>query len=308
MEKLTSKIKFFVKSKSLCKGIYRKLFFYNKKVTSDPTYQNKLARTFLDYKYDCTNPKTFNEYLGWLKFNYRNDLWKRCADKIECKKFLEEIGLGDYVPKTYLIAKDSSEIDLSKLPEKFVLKTNNDSGSVFVATKETLNKKIFEKLDNSLTCNYGKRTCEWVYEDIYPKILAEEFLVPAEGKDLIDYKFFVFNGKVKFGFSAHNRNKDVRFYVFDKNYNHIDCEYCYLGYKKTPKKPSNWNKLVEVAEKVGKHFDFCRVDLYNTTKGVKIGEITFFSQTGTGAFIPKKYDYIFGEYFKETNFYGLVKK
>ena len=306
MQKKSSKLKFALKNHTVLSNFRRHFFF--KYSGDDVKDQNKLAKLILNYKFDCEHPRSFNEYLVWIKINYRDELWMRCADKLGSKEFLIEKGFERYVPKTFQIANSVNEIDFSSLPERFVIKTNNDSGSVFLLNKNNDNKEKLDKLQSSLHKDYSKNSLEWVYSKIEPKVFVEEVLEPAEGKDLIDYKFFVFNGKAQFGFSAHQRTFDTRFYPFDREYNELPFEYIYLKPKNKPKKPDNWNELLELAEKVGSFFQFARVDLYNTTKGPKIGEITFFSQSGMGPFVPKKMDFEMGKYFEDTIFNQLSKK
>ena len=311
MTKKITRFKYYLRNKTLFKRIFYKLFCSKKFVsTINPTSQNFKGKYAFNYKYDCNNPRTFNEYLGWIKYNYENDLWKKCADKIKVKDFLKENGFNDYVPKLLGIYSNVNQIDLDKLPNKFVLKTNHDCGSVFICNKQTTDfNKVFSKLSLSLKKSYFNDNGEWVYKDIVPQIFAEELLEPNEGEKLYDYKLFSFNGNFGFGFVAQDRNVDCRFTLIDENFNYIDSDYIYLRPKKTdlPKKPKDFDLMVKVANKIGKILNFARVDFYQTSKGIKIGEITFFSQSGLGAFTNSKYDFQFGNLFKETIFFDLVK-
>ena len=89
---------------------------------ADPVLREKeVAKVTLGYTPDLDNPKSLNEKFMWLKLFYRNDLWRRCADKLEVKNYLSELGLSQFVPKVlggpY---SDCSEIDLKQLPKKFL--------------------------------------------------------------------------------------------------------------------------------------------------------------------------------------------
>lgn len=122
MVKRNSKMLFAIKNKTFFKFIYDHFFPLPNEYIDTCQKQNKHARRRLNYKYDCSNPQTFNEYIGWIKVNYCNNLWKKCADKLGSKEFLKELGLDKYIVKTYGIYNSSSEIDLDKLPNDFVLK------------------------------------------------------------------------------------------------------------------------------------------------------------------------------------------
>ena len=303
--KLSSKIRFSIHNSTF----FKECAYFFLRNTKNPEKRNKRKlRCLLNYKADYDNPRSFNEYLLWIKFNYSNDLWRKCADKLGCKGFLSEIGLDKYVPKTLGVYKNASDIDLDLLPEKFVLKTNHDSGSVYVCDKQKTDfNKVFSELESSLKKNYSNSNFEWFYDSIEPVIFAEE-LLESKSKDLKDYKFFVFSGKFKFGFVASDRRKDLRFELFEDDFQLVDCEYSHLKQplKKQAKKPESFSKMVELAEDIGKHFDFVRVDLFDTVNGPMIGELTFCSQSGIGPFTKKEYDFKYGDYFKDTIFYNLA--
>lgn len=309
MEKLTSKIKFAIHNKTFFKHTVFELF-YNHSRNKEKRRIHK-EKLYFNYKINVDNPTSFNEYLLWIKKYYRNDLFKKCADKLTCKDFLSNKGFDKYIPKTLGIYSFSTEIDLDKLPDRFILKTNHDSGSVFACQKGVTDfKSIFNKLNKSIQNNYSIFAGEWFYEDIKPIIFVEEYLEPLEENELVDYKFMVFNGKVKFGYVGQNRRNDLRFALFEPGFKYADCEYAHLKPKKKDlvKKPANYEEMVKLAEQVGSLFDFVRVDLYNTKDGIKIGELTFSPMSGFGAFTKKEYDFKYGEYFKDTIFYDLAHK
>lgn len=308
MQKKSSKILFQIKNKTFFKLIFRH-FFKRKKFISSEDKENYMANGVYNYRFDCRKPRTFNEYTVWIKLNYRNEFWKKSADKLESKKILEKMGLGKYIPKTYAVYSASSEIDLSKLPDRFMLKTNHDSGSVFKCIKGKTNfDEVFKALDQSLTRKYNSEYNEWVYEDIKPVIFAEELLIPKDGNDLKDYKFLMFGGKFGFGFVAQDRFVDSRFSVFDSDFHILPTDFIYLRPKKRniPKKPDSFDKMMELSGIVSSYYDFVRVDLFDTTKGPMIGELTFFTQSGRAPFTNKKYDFEFGKLFNRTHFPSLV--
>lgn len=312
MTKKKTRIKFLIKNRTLMKEICYKLFFRKKKKNVfDFSHQNFLGKFTFNYKYDCTKPRTFNEYLGWIKCFYKNDTWEMCADKIKVKEFLDRNGFSKYIPKTLGIYKCIEDIEICKLPNRFVLKTNHDCGSVFICDKSKTDfSKVFCELSKSISHSYSDNNGEWVYKNIKPMIFAEELLEPEDGQQLLDYKLFSFNGIVGFGFVAQNRSIDCRFTLIDDKFRYLNSDYIYLRPNKNdyPKKPRDFNTMVELAKQIGKLLNFARIDFYQTSSGPKIGEITFFSQTGLGPFTDSKYDFEFGELFKYTIFPNLVKR
>lgn len=59
----------------------------------------------------------------------------------------------------------------------------------------------------------------------------------------------------------------------------------------------NYDKMVELAEKLAKPFPFVRVDLYeDVNKKILFGELTFTPTHGTMNFQPEEWNYKLGEY------------
>lgn len=306
MERKRTKLIFLIKTRSLFRYIIFKLLYKKwKNELNVIDYENKRNTYLLGYKFDLRHPRSFNEYICYLKCFYYNDLWSKCADKLGSKEFLKEIGLEKYVPKTYGVYNNSKEINLENLPDEFVLKTNHDCGSVFVCNKNNTDfKPIFKKLDKSISEKYSLRNSnhEWVYDNIRPVIFAEEKLCPNNGVDLIDFKFFCFGGEPKFGIVCTNRSIDLRVNVFSVNdFKNIKCMRDTLPAKKLITKPKRYEEAVELVRLICKRFEFVRVDLYITDDYIKLGELTFFPHSGNGKFAPNRYDFEFGKYFSLCN-------
>lgn len=212
MVKLSSNLLFKLKTYTFNSWIKTK--FLKKKIQASRNSEASFDKLFLGYAPNLENPFSLNEKRIWLKLNYTNHLWRTCAGKLKVKDFRVKQGLSGYAVKTlggpY---KNSREIDLNSLPEKFVLKTNHDSGTVFVCEKGKISfHDVFKKLDESVSSKYlgSGDNHEWVYDQIEPLIFAEEFLEPSEGNDLCDFKFFCFNGVPQFLYVIFNRPKDER--------------------------------------------------------------------------------------------------
>ena len=66
----------------------------------------------------------------------------------------------------------------------------------------------------------------------------------------------------------------------------------------TPKRPENYQEMIDVAEILANGFSQVRVDLYNLNGKVYFGEMTFTSTSGTGLFEPEEFDRILGDCWK----------
>lgn len=259
-------------------------------------YRIKLGR-----KLDLKNPRRFTEKLQWYKLNYRTKKMTVCADKYRVREYLQEKGLSDITCNLYGCYKSTDEIDFDKLPSKFVLKTTNGSGTnILCSDKSKLDTiKIRKEIDTWL-----KRPCfslgrEWAYKNIEPRIIAEEYLEDKESSfsGINDYKFMCFNGRVEYVVFDCDRFVGHKRAIYDREWNYIDVGTDCEKLCDVVKKPENYDKMCEIAEKLSTDFPFVRVDLYSIGEEIYFGELTFYPWTGYVQFEPDEFDMILGEKF-----------
>ena len=86
---------------------------------------------------DLKNPKDINEKILWLSLFSDTREWSRMADKYAVRSYVEELGLGDYLVKIYGHWDKAEDINWETLPQQFVLKSNNGSGTVKIVTDKS---------------------------------------------------------------------------------------------------------------------------------------------------------------------------
>ena len=252
-------------------------------------------------KLNLYNPKTFNEKLQLLKINDRNPRYINMVDKYEVKKYIEStIGL-EYVILTFGIYNSFQEINFEKLPKRFVIKcTHNSGGVVVVNDKDKINIKDLErKFNRMLKKNFFYVGREWPYKNIVPRIIIEENIQEEDSKEQIkDYKIMCFNGEPKCSFVCSNRNAEsglcVNFY--DYNWKPMPFERHYPKNKQEIEKPSQYNKMLELAKKLSKDIPFVRVDFYQKGEQIYFGELTFYPGSGMEEFTPDEWDEKLGKW------------
>lgn len=119
-----------------------------------------------------------------------------------------------------------------------------------------------------------------------------------------DYKFFCFNGNVRFFKIDYDRDTCHRANYYDCSGELLpfDEEVCPRDPNKKISIPNNLKKMIELAESLSKGIDFLRVDFYSLpNNAIKFGELTFYPGSGFIRFIPKEYDYKIGEMLKLSN-------
>ena len=267
----------------------------------DMAYIKLYYRLRVGRKLNIKNPTTLNEKLQWMKFNYRFPLQSIVSDKLLVRDYV-----ADKIGEEYLIQligtwEKYDDIDFDKLPNKFVLKCNHDSGGLVVCTdKNNLNyKKSRKKIEKSLNSNFFYSGREYQYKNIKPMIICEQFISDC-GNVPMDYKIYCFNGKpdvilvCKDRFSKHSHRASYLF--FDQNWRFLPLN---KGDDQIEEvdipKPKNLDKMIEIARKLSEDFLFARIDLYNIDGRIYFGEITLSPNSGFDPDIKYETDLMFGE-------------
>jgi hypothetical protein len=201
----------------------------------------------------------------------------------------------NYLNKIYGIYESPEEINFNELPNTFVIKTNHDSGSVFIIKDKNSSDiaKICKMIKSSLSKTYGLMKAEWPYGYIQKKIIVEKHIHTLQGNPP-DYKFHCVNGKVKWLQYIFDRDTNTKEAHYTRDFErlpvHLDWDFELAG--DVLIKPNNWDELLYIAEKLAAPFKYVRVDLYNVDEKPLFGELTFFPK---GGYYPSTDIYEFGK-------------
>ena len=304
MKKAIKKIlNYFKHPKIILKVIMIKFFTY---ILTDKFYIKLMYFISYNKRLNLKNPVTYNEKLQWLKLYDKNPLYTTLVDKYKVKEYVKNLIGPQYVVKLLGVWDNFDQIDFDKLPDKYVLKCNHNSGRIFICEdKSKFNKQKAKKIiSKSLKINHYWHYKEWPYKNVEPKIIAEEYLVDESGVELKDYKFFCFNGEVKAMFIASDRSKGAtKFDFFDADFNRLDIKQHYPNSNKTYEKPKNFQLMIELAKILSKGFPHVRIDLYNADGNIYFGEYTFNHFSGLEKFEPEIWDKIFGDWIDLSKIY-----
>lgn len=293
-----------IKSRTLRHKILKLLLFIPDKLMLRMQYGIKLRRNI-----NLSDPKRFTEKLQLYKLYYRNPVLPVCVDKYRVREFIKEKGLEASLPLLYGVYEKGEDIDFDKLPERFVIKTNDGTGGnniIICRDKKELDiPSTVKKLDSWLDLKSVNAGREWAYTGI-PKsvIIIEEYLENSENPDagLEDYKIFCFDGEpyciVHDGerYIGHKRN----FYDLDWHNLHIgsDCE----SFGNDAPRPDTLGEMLHVARVLSSGFPFVRVDLYSVGGKVYFGEMTFYPWSGYVQYDPDEFDFRLGSRFDVSSF------
>lgn len=271
---------------------------------------NKLNNeTFLRLQYyvvfhkrlNLKNPRAFTEKIQWLKLYFLKTEFTNMVDKCSAKEIVKEKVGEDYVIPTIGFWERFEDIDFVHLPNKFVLKTTHGGGgSGIIICRD---KKYFDKnkakriLEKSMETDIYKVLREWPYKNVRKGIIAEALVEQSDGQGLLDYKFFCFNGKVKFfkvdfgRFTSHRAN----YYTREKKL----LPWIESNFPPDPQInhhfPENFDEMIAIAEKLSDNLPFLRVDLYNVNGKILFGEMTFYPASGMEEFKPNGVDVEIGD-------------
>lgn len=257
-------------------------------------------------KLNLKNPRTFNEKLQWLKLYNRKPEYTIMVDKFAVKQYVSDIIGKEYIIPTIGVWNRIEDIDWHSLPNQFVLKTTHGGGSggvVICKDKDKFDKiEAFRKLQRSLNSDIYRDYREWPYKNVPKRIIAEKYMMESisqnEDSDLVDYKFYCFNGMPAYCQVIRDRNTKETIDFYDMEWNHMP----FVGLNPVISnglnpviRPLHLKKMIEISRLLSKNIPFTRIDLYLIDDKIYFGEITFYPASGLGTFTPTEWNYILGE-------------
>ena len=244
------------------------------------------------------NPQTFNEKLQYLKLYYHkhpNPLMTICSDKVAVRDYIKEKIGEEYLIPCLGVWDNPDDIDFEKLPNQFALKVNWGSGqNIIVKDKSTLDiEKTKKQLSEWMKpeSNHYYDFFEPCYKNIQSKVIAEKYIEQIDGQ-VYDYKFMCFHGKPCWILACKDRGTKTVYENYDIDWN-LFVPTPKSSAQATIEKPKHFDKMIEIAEKLSKPFPFVRVDFYEVSDKVYIGELTFVPNSGFNSY-GKEYNDKFG--------------
>ncbi len=258
----------------------------------------------LGYWLDFNNPKTFSEKLQWLKLYDRRPEYTIMVDKIEVKKYVAEKLGPEYIISTLGFWNTPDDIDFEALPNQFVLKCNHNSGGLYLCRdKSTMDvEAVKKKLRKSLRQNYYWLGREWPYKNVKRRILAEEYMIDENKKELVDYKFFCFHGTPMLCQVISDRSEDEKIDFYDMNWKRqnglIGLSYNVRNAEVAMPSPHSFEQMKRNAAILSCDIPFSRIDFYEINGRCYFGEITLYPNAGFGKFRPNEWNEEIGKWLK----------
>lgn len=255
------------------------------------------------------NPQRFSEKIQLYKAYYRDERMLICTDKYAVRNYVKEkLGTEKYLNELYQVCENANEIDFSKLPDKFVIKTTDGGNGLNIIICKDKNQiditSVVNKINSWKRIKYYLLSREWAYKwatdgKRSSKIIIEKYLENKENSDasLDDFKFYCYNGEFKYLAWDKNRYNGHRRRFYDANLNYLEKVWSFPDFNSDTKLPSNIQEMISISEILSNDFPFARVDLYNVDGLITFGEITFYPSSGYMNFSTDSFDFEMGKYF-----------
>lgn len=237
---------------------------------------------------DFKTPARFTEFLTQRMLRDRSPEIAWTCDKRAMKAYAAEHTPWINVPDTLWHGTDLDQLDLASLPDQWVIKPNHRSKAVHFGDRSTTLDELRRATRGWLRPYDRIAVGEWAYSTARRELIIEPRI--GHGRTLVDYKFFVFHGRLRILHTDSNRftdNFEEMFY--NREWDALDIANGAPRGAVLPR-PDNFEAMVRAVETLGAGYDFMRVDLYNIDGEPWFGELTPYPSGGMDPFNPDAVD------------------
>lgn len=222
------------------------------------------------------NPRGYNDKLAWLKLHDQMPEQPTCCDKLAAREYVAGIIGRGYLLKVHQIARRASELQ-QRVPA--MVKANHDSGTATRAVDGASWRQACERIDRAIARPFGIASGEWAYRKIERRCFTER-LLPSP---VVEYKIHCSAGRVLWSQIIVGRAVGCTTEVVtDAEGKRLPLHFNVRNAPGagTPRLPSTWGHMVEIAETLSRPFRYVRVDLYSSGGRVYFSELTFWPLAG----------------------------
>lgn len=237
---------------------------------------------------DLARPTRFTELVQVRKLIDRNPLFPILTDKIAVKRIVaDRLGVGWVTPTLW---QGTTLPAQARWDVPFVVKARHGCNqNAFVVSGTEDWDAIRARAARWMQAPYGIWLDEWAYGDIPRGLLIEPFVAVPPAMP-VDYKLYVFGGRVEFIQVHLDRGVRHRWIVLDRDWRRVSS----ASDDADPPRPETLAEMIEAAETLADDLDFVRVDLYDVAGRPRFGEMTFYPGSGLDPFDPPALDVAIG--------------
>ena len=242
---------------------------------------------------------------------------KDTTDKVLVRRYVQHVAGVEYLTPLLAHFEDLKEFNPDCYGPAFVIKPTHGSGAAIIVNPSSEPSPLSFPVSMNrwqtgiVSCNHDQlRSPEisalisnWINNDYWRSrarydpsyrglkraVMVEPLLEDLNGDLPIDYKFFVMHGKVVW-LQVHANRLHGRTVTFHwPSWERIPVHHGVAQPLRAIEKPARLSEMIALAEKLGSHTDMVRIDLYDTTDGVRFGEMTHFPNAGKFRLYPRDY-------------------
>ncbi|WP_236698753.1 ATP-grasp fold amidoligase family protein [Sphingomonas sp. Leaf198] len=240
------------------------------------------------------SPQRFTEWVQHRKLCDRDQRLPGLVDKVAVKTVVAAALGPEWVIPTLWQGPVLPTHPPAPLP--LVVKARHGCGHVaFVRTQAEWNAAR-SQTGHWGGMRYGRWLDEWAYAGVPPGLLIEPYLGQEE-KLPVDYKLFVFGGRVAFVQVHLDRATAHRWIVMDRNWARASVPTC----DPDPACPASLDLLIAGAERLATDYSFLRIDCYEVAGRPLFGEVTVYPGSGLLPVVPASLDRQMGSLWRQAD-------
>ena len=265
-------------------------------------------------RFPTTTPLSFTHKVWHRRLLDRRPVLPTLVDKVAVRDVIAERVGEEYLPRLVTVLDDVSSLDSAALPTTFAARSTHGSGGLALVHDGGLGDltdaepwwrgaypstdvpwdEVRRRFSTVLGLDYGWDQLEWAYLGLPRRILVEELLRGADGGRPVEYLVFVFDGVPRLSAVVGGRFVEQWVAYRTTDWHPLRSGPDYTRTWPTPVRPAAWDEMLEVAAELGRGLDMVRVDLYETDRGVRVGELTLYPAAGNAVFEPAVDDLVRG--------------
>jgi hypothetical protein len=242
---------------------------------------------------NLANPKRFSEKMQLQKLRDHDARTPDLVDKVKVKEYVANtIGAHWLIPTLWHGEHLTPDI-LRDLPKPAVVKANHSSAQIKFVNDNSNLQTVAREANAWLAYDHHLVHREWAYGNVRRQLLVEPFIGETEAPS--DYKFWVFDGAVRFVQVDHTRFTKHTRQFYSPSWKRPDLKMNYPEAPAHAPAPAHLDQMLEAASRLADGFRFVRVDLYDLPQRPLFGEMTFSPEAGLCRFEPAGFDLELGE-------------
>jgi len=238
-------------------------------------------------------PRRFTEWIQHRKLHDRDRRLPVLIDKVAVKALVAAALGPEWVIPTLWQGRVLPDRPPAPLP--LVVKARHGCGQVAFVRTPAEWVAARSRAASWSDGRYGRWLDEWAYAQVPRGLLIEPYVGRADTLP-IDYKLFVFGGRVAFVQVHLDRATAHRWIVMDRDW----CRASPPTRDPDPARPATLDRLIAGAERLGRGYEFLRIDCYEVAGQPLFGEVTVYPGSGLLPVVPGSLDRHMGALWRQA--------